>query len=64
MSILTDETEFKAKMDEFKTFQLPYNNKKINILLEMAKDNIKMNKKTLLEEIGKAANKAAKVSQR
>uniref|UniRef100_A0A3Q3W9P2 PLA2c domain-containing protein n=1 Tax=Mola mola TaxID=94237 RepID=A0A3Q3W9P2_MOLML len=59
-----DEKDFKAKMDEFSTFQRAYNNKKINILLEMAKDNIKMNKKTLLEEIEKAANKAAKVSQR
>uniref|UniRef100_A0A3Q3VZ16 PLA2c domain-containing protein n=1 Tax=Mola mola TaxID=94237 RepID=A0A3Q3VZ16_MOLML len=53
-----------SSMDEFSTFQRAYNNKKINILLEMAKDNIKMNKKTLLEEIEKAANKAAKVSQR
>lgn len=51
----TDAEEFKAKMEEFSTFQPPFNNQKIKFLLETAKANLKNNKETLLREINKAA---------
>ncbi|CAK6983849.1 cytosolic phospholipase A2 gamma-like [Scomber scombrus] len=50
-----DAEEFKAKMEEFSTFQRPYNREKIEFLLETAKTNMKNNKETLLREINKAA---------
>lgn len=46
-----DAKEIKAKKEEFKTFQLPYNNESINKLLDIARDNIKRNKTILLREI-------------
>lgn len=42
-------------MEEFSTFQPPFNQEKINFLLETAKANMKKNKETLLREINKAA---------
>ncbi|XP_028254618.1 cytosolic phospholipase A2 gamma-like [Parambassis ranga] len=50
-----DAEEFKAKMEEFSTFQPPFNQEKIKFLLETAKANMKNNKETLLREINKAA---------
>ncbi|XP_053194191.1 cytosolic phospholipase A2 gamma-like [Scomber japonicus] len=49
-----DAEDFKAKMEEFATFQLPYNQEKIEFLLETAKSNIKNNKATLANEVYKA----------
>ncbi|XP_028456195.1 cytosolic phospholipase A2 gamma isoform X1 [Perca flavescens] len=49
-----DAAEFKAKMEEFSTFQRPYSQEKIEFVLETAKANIKTNKETLLREIKKA----------
>ncbi|XP_039680067.1 cytosolic phospholipase A2 gamma-like isoform X2 [Perca fluviatilis] len=49
-----DAVEFKAKMEEFSTFQRPYSQEKIKFVLETAKANIKTNKATLLREIKKA----------
>uniref|UniRef100_A0A7N6FG08 PLA2c domain-containing protein n=1 Tax=Anabas testudineus TaxID=64144 RepID=A0A7N6FG08_ANATE len=49
-----DAEEFKAKMEEFSTFQRPFNQEKINVLVETAKANIRNNKETLLREINKA----------
>lgn len=50
-----DAEEFKAKMEEFSTFQRPFNQEKIEFVLETAKTNMKKNKETLLREINKAA---------
>ncbi|XP_075879822.1 cytosolic phospholipase A2 gamma-like [Nelusetta ayraudi] len=50
-----DAAEVKARMKEFSTFQLPYSKQKIHDLAEIAKANILNNKKTLLQEIKKAA---------
>ncbi|XP_030580812.1 cytosolic phospholipase A2 gamma-like [Archocentrus centrarchus] len=47
--------EFKAKMEEFSTFQRPFSQEKIEFVLETAKANVKNNKETLLREINKAA---------
>lgn len=49
-----DAEEIKAKMEEFSTFQGPFSQEKIDIVLETAKANIKNNKETLLREINKA----------
>ncbi|XP_062295351.1 cytosolic phospholipase A2 gamma-like [Scomber scombrus] len=49
-----DAEDLKAKMEEFTSFQLPYNQKKIEFLLETAKANIKNNKATLALEMYKA----------
>ncbi|XP_067334193.1 cytosolic phospholipase A2 gamma-like isoform X2 [Channa argus] len=49
-----DADEFKAKMEEFSTFQRPFSLEKIQFVLETAKANIKNNKETLLREINKA----------
>ncbi|XP_051816629.1 cytosolic phospholipase A2 zeta-like [Acanthochromis polyacanthus] len=49
-----DAEEFKAKMDEYNTFQLPYTQEKIDFVLETAKANMKNNRETLLREIKKA----------
>ncbi|KAG7221963.1 hypothetical protein INR49_028246 [Caranx melampygus] len=46
--------EFKAKMDEFSTFQRPFSQEKIMSLLETVKANMKNNKETLLREINKS----------
>lgn len=50
-----DAEEFKAKMDEFSTFQRPFSQEKMKFVLETAKENVKNNKETLLKEINKAA---------
>lgn len=50
----TDAEEFKAKMEEFSTFQRPFSPEKINFVLETAKANVKNNKEILLREIDKA----------
>lgn len=50
----TDAEEYKAKMEEFSTFQPPFNQEKIEFLLETAKTNLKNNKEILLREIRKA----------
>ncbi|XP_011471370.1 cytosolic phospholipase A2 gamma isoform X2 [Oryzias latipes] len=50
-----DAEEFKAKMEEFSTFQRPFNQQKINFLLETAKSNIQRNRDVLLREMKKAA---------
>ncbi|XP_030580761.1 cytosolic phospholipase A2 gamma-like [Archocentrus centrarchus] len=49
-----DEHEFKAKMEEFSTFQLPFSQEKIEFLLETVKANVRYSKDTLLREIAKA----------
>lgn len=49
-----DAEEYKAKMEEFSTFQPPFNGEKIKFLLEKAKVNMKNNKETLLKEIRKS----------
>ncbi|XP_039467005.1 cytosolic phospholipase A2 gamma-like isoform X1 [Oreochromis aureus] len=49
-----DENEFKAKMKEFSTFQLPFSQQKIEFLLETVKANMRYSKDTLLREIAKA----------
>ncbi|KAM9346167.1 cytosolic phospholipase A2 gamma-like isoform 2-T2 [Symphorus nematophorus] len=50
-----DAEEFKAKMEEFSTFQRPFSQEKIESLLETAKANMRNNKETLVREINKAA---------
>uniref|UniRef100_A0A8C6LQ04 PLA2c domain-containing protein n=1 Tax=Nothobranchius furzeri TaxID=105023 RepID=A0A8C6LQ04_NOTFU len=50
-----DEEDFKAKREEFSTFQLPFSQDKIQSLLEIAKANIRNNREALLEEMRKAA---------
>lgn len=42
-------------MEEFSTFQPPFNQEKVEFLLEKAKANMKNNKETLLREMRKAA---------
>lgn len=51
----TDAEEYKARMEEFSTFQPPFNQEKIKFLLQKAKMNVKNNRETLLREIRKAA---------
>lgn len=41
-------------MEEFSTFQPPFNQEKIKFLLQKAKMNVKNNRETLLREIRKA----------
>ncbi|KAE8283582.1 hypothetical protein D5F01_LYC18985 [Larimichthys crocea] len=55
-----DAEEVKAKMDEFSTFQRPYNKEQIESLLEIVKANVKNNKGTLLKEINKAVRRREK----
>ncbi|KAE8283571.1 hypothetical protein D5F01_LYC18974 [Larimichthys crocea] len=50
-----DAQKVKEKMEEFYTFQLPFSQDKIELVLETAKANVKNNKETLLREIYKAA---------
>ncbi|CAJ1076654.1 cytosolic phospholipase A2 gamma-like [Xyrichtys novacula] len=52
-----DADEVRERMEEFSTFQLPYNPAKATLLLETAKENMKRNKETLLKEISKAAQR-------
>lgn len=49
-----DADEFKAKMEEFSTFQGPFNQEMIQSLLQVARTNMKNNRETLLREISKA----------
>ncbi|KAM6905417.1 cytosolic phospholipase A2 gamma-like [Xenentodon cancila] len=49
-----DAEEFKAKMEEFSTFQLPFSQEKFDFVLETAKTNMKNNREILLREISKA----------
>ncbi|KAF6732817.1 hypothetical protein FQA47_012904 [Oryzias melastigma] len=51
-----DAEEFKAKMEEFTTFQRPFNQDKINFLIETAKSNIQRNRGVLLREMKKAVS--------
>ncbi|KAE8283591.1 hypothetical protein D5F01_LYC18994 [Larimichthys crocea] len=55
-----DAEEVKAKMDEFSTFQRPYNKEQIESLLKIVKANVKNNKGTLLKEINKAVRRREK----
>uniref|UniRef100_A0A668AW69 PLA2c domain-containing protein n=1 Tax=Myripristis murdjan TaxID=586833 RepID=A0A668AW69_9TELE len=52
-----DAEEVRQRMKEFSTFQLPFNQEKISSLLEIAKDNMKNNKETILREISKAVER-------
>ncbi|CAJ1076655.1 cytosolic phospholipase A2 zeta-like isoform X2 [Xyrichtys novacula] len=52
-----DADEVKERMEEYSTFQLPYTLEKATQLSEMAKENMKRNKETLLREISKAAQR-------
>uniref|UniRef100_A0A668ALG2 PLA2c domain-containing protein n=1 Tax=Myripristis murdjan TaxID=586833 RepID=A0A668ALG2_9TELE len=52
-----DAEEVKQRMEEFSTFQLPFNQEKINFLLGIAKNNMKNNKETILREINKAVER-------
>uniref|UniRef100_UPI003AAF9D29 THAP domain-containing protein 7-like n=1 Tax=Centroberyx gerrardi TaxID=166262 RepID=UPI003AAF9D29 len=54
---VTDAEEIQAKMNEYSTFQRPYDVEKVEFLLETAKTNIKNNKETILREIHKAAER-------
>lgn len=56
VSLFTDAEEFKAKMEEFTTFQRPFNQDKINFLIETAKSNIQRNRGVLLREMKKAVS--------
>ncbi|KAF7645126.1 hypothetical protein LDENG_00209450 [Lucifuga dentata] len=58
-----DADEIKAKMEEFSTFQLPFNQEKINFLLETAKTNMKNNMETLLREMKRAVLRRQNKSQ-
>ncbi|XP_069381341.1 cytosolic phospholipase A2 gamma-like [Paralichthys olivaceus] len=49
-----DAEEINAKMEEYTTFQRPFNDTKIKFVLETAEANMKNNKETLLREINKA----------
>ncbi|KAM4716493.1 cytosolic phospholipase A2 gamma-like [Anableps anableps] len=49
-----DAEEVKAKMKEFSTFQYPFNQEKIDFLLNTAKTNLKNNREILLREMNKA----------
>ncbi|XP_041672664.1 cytosolic phospholipase A2 gamma-like [Cheilinus undulatus] len=49
-----DAAEVKAQMEEFSTFQRGFSPEKIESLLEIAKENMRNNKETLLREINKA----------
>ncbi|GLD61286.1 cytosolic phospholipase A2 gamma-like isoform X1 [Lates japonicus] len=49
-----DAEEFKARMEEFSTFQRPFSQEKIEFVLETVKANMKNNKDTLVREINKA----------
>ncbi|TKS92371.1 Cytosolic phospholipase A2 gamma [Collichthys lucidus] len=55
-----DAEEVKAKMDQFSTFQFPYNKEKIESLLETVNANVKNNKGTLLKEINKVGHRREK----
>lgn len=59
-----DAEELQAKMKEFCTFQLPYNNDMMNKLLDIARDNIKRNKKILVQEIKKAIQRRSRRSSK
>ncbi|XP_018553883.1 cytosolic phospholipase A2 gamma isoform X2 [Lates calcarifer] len=50
-----DAEEFKARMEEFSTFQYAFSQEKIEFMLETVKANMKNNKDTLVREINKAA---------
>ncbi|XP_029997428.1 cytosolic phospholipase A2 gamma isoform X2 [Sphaeramia orbicularis] len=50
-----DAQEYKAKMEEYSTFQRPFSLEKIKFLLETAKANMENNKEILLREMNKAA---------
>ncbi|XP_008296946.1 cytosolic phospholipase A2 gamma [Stegastes partitus] len=50
-----DAEEYQARKEEYATFQLPYNQEKIDFVLETAKANMKNNKDKLLSEMQKAA---------
>ncbi|KAM4531784.1 cytosolic phospholipase A2 gamma-like isoform 1-T1 [Odontesthes bonariensis] len=50
-----DAEEFKAKMEEFSTFQRPFSQEKIDFVLATAKANMKNNRETVIREINKAA---------
>ncbi|XP_026180769.1 cytosolic phospholipase A2 gamma isoform X2 [Mastacembelus armatus] len=52
-----DEEEFKAKMEEYSTFQRPFSQEKIDFVLETAKANMKNNNETLLREINRAIHR-------
>lgn len=47
-------------MKEFCTFQLPYNNDKMNKLLDIARDNINRNKEILMQEMEKAIQRRSR----
>ena len=49
-----DAQVFKAKMEEFSTFQRPFSEENIKAVFDMAAANMKNNKETLLREINKA----------
>lgn len=51
----TDAAEVRARMTEYATFQLPFDQEKIDFLLETARANLRNNRETLLREINKAA---------
>lgn len=59
-----DAEELQAKMKEFCTFQLPYNNDMMNKLLDIARENIKRNKKILVQEIKKAIQRRSRRSSK
>ncbi|KAM3863784.1 cytosolic phospholipase A2 gamma-like [Diretmus argenteus] len=52
-----DAEEVSQRMEEFSTFQLPYNQEKIDFLLGTARENMRRNKETIVEEIRKAAGR-------
>ncbi|XP_056880164.1 cytosolic phospholipase A2 gamma-like [Takifugu flavidus] len=57
-----DAKELQAKMEEFCTFQRPYNNDMMNELLDIARDNIKRNKTILVQEMKKAIQRRSRRS--
>ncbi|XP_069577695.1 cytosolic phospholipase A2 gamma-like isoform X1 [Brachyistius frenatus] len=55
-----DAEEFRAKMEEFSTFQRPFSQEKIEFVLETAKANVEKNRETLLGEIKMATARRQK----
>lgn len=50
-----DATEFKERMEEFSTFQAPFSKEKILSVIQLAQENMRNNKETLIREIQKAS---------
>ncbi|KAM9355282.1 cytosolic phospholipase A2 gamma-like [Pholidichthys leucotaenia] len=59
-----DAEEWRAKMEEFSTFQHPFSQEKMEFVLETAKANVRNNRQSLLREIKEAALRRQAKQQR